>query len=419
MYIVLGVVGAAALWLLILGVSKAKSRYGLRDKARAWLQTPRARLSKYLFVSVCLNISDMVLDVKAYSDMMTEIGSRKAVKEPGGGGRQLSLQESGVQMCEGWNTRMDVSLEGVQKDQGNDNWKYIDTLAFFKDPSLLSVTTTVNVSGRVEVVPSIKTPSYFFSMMKGLQVFERNEDGSTVVDILIRKHNSTCLDNGVKSGYQFCYFDSTTYECRAKDHNLYDDFLLFVWASIAIVAFKELVKVGVIAYLVCCKRGGEGVPRGLRTVVLSSLFSPLLLLTLSPAMFKEQLIMHQAVYQDEMRSLFYDVILENMNQLALGIVYITYITQKGIEWWQLALYPVTAIKILLTCLTIVRGLCKKSDPVVVSDGSGVVEMGKVESKGNPLGVMVTMKGEGGDGVKVDMGGSSVVPVAPLEDGRRD
>jgi hypothetical protein len=403
LYIVLGVIGAGALWFLTLWVTKAKSRYGIRDKIKVLLETLNAKFLKYILVSVCLNISDMILDVKTYSDMINEIGSRQETR---GNGLKKSLQNNVVDMCHDWNANLDFSLEGLQREQPvNEAWKYIDTLAFFKDNDLLTAhKTTVND----QVVPSIKTPPYFFAMMKGLHVFERNEDGSTVVDTLIRKHNSTCHDNGVKSGYQFCYFNSTTYECRAKDHNLYDDFLLFVWASIAIVAIKELVKVAVIAYLVCCQRGGEGVPRGLRTLVLSSLFSPLLLLVISPAMFKDQLIMHKAVYQDEMRSLFYDVILENMNQLALGVVYITYITKQGIEWNQLALYPITAVKILYTCFNISKELCKKNKHVVSSsEGGGGVEMEMTKVKVNPLlDAMAAVKADIEEGKE----GSSVVSV---------
>jgi hypothetical protein len=137
--------------------------------------------------------------------------------------------------------------------------------------------------------------------------------------------------------------------------------------------------------------------------------------------------MHEHQYEDVVGSLFYDVILENMNQLALGIVYITSITQKGLDGFQLALYPVIVLQITKSFFLIVRGLWQGRRPVMpegrveVRRGSMEGERGREEIKGNPLGVMVPLEviDRGGDGVKVAAdkgeGCSSVVPVdAPVD-----
>ena len=119
------------------------------------------------------------------------------------------------------------------------------------------------------------------------------------------------------------------------------------------------MKLVLILYLMCCSKmktkGGDGVPRSLRVVVVSSLFHPLLLTVLPFTVFMDQLLTSTSLYQDELMLLFCDVLLENMNQLALGIVYMVSITQRGLSLSQMLLYPVQVLKLLFTFYTIVKG----------------------------------------------------------------
>jgi hypothetical protein len=98
------------------------------------------------------------------------------------------------------------------------------------------------------------------------------------------------------------------------------------------------------------------------------------------------------MYQDEVLLLASEVVMENMNQLALGIVYMVYITQSGISVNQMLLYPVQLFSLLATFFKVVNGRedekrmsvsALRSPEIKDYGGTGVVEM-KMVTTSNTL-----------------------------------
>jgi hypothetical protein len=368
----IGILCGAVLWSVVLRLLRFHSKFHIRERLRKWMQSRRGRIAQFVF-SVGILIVDTYFDIVLYVDMLNE--TNRAREQVG-------------QKCAMWNTNMDISLRGVDSvDKGADRFRYRDISAFFKDPVLLQpITAVVDSKGEMRVVPLIRTASYFFDMVEGLDIFHYTVNNSTVLDTLMSHHESNCL--GANTIYPLCYLDPASKDCKALDRNLFDDFLLLVYTSIAVVAVKELAKIIITLYLTCVNRTTEGVPRTLRHLVTKSLLSPLLLLAMSPSLYVDQLVMHVPTYQDHLVELFSEIILENLNQLFLGFYYLRYITQQGIDGFQLLIYPFTAAKFVLHLRRILQGMMKKEalrGGVIAStsvDGKELANANKIVDGGN-------------------------------------
>jgi hypothetical protein len=225
------------------------------------LASAKLKIAWYL-VAMTLNIYDTVMDVRVYRDMILGVEESKKGAE---------------RLCTAWNNNIDLSLAsltGAGRTHGEndeDGWIYRDVAAFFKDTALLKI------GGESTF---IKNSTNFIAMVKCLNVFPNNTE---VAKTFISEHENTCLNSNEGN---YCYFDSTTYECKAYDHNKYDTFGTFIYLSFAVVALKEGLKLLVVLYLLSCSSKSEGIPLSLRAAAMSSLLRPFLLLVLPAKVFR-------------------------------------------------------------------------------------------------------------------------------------
>jgi hypothetical protein len=196
----------------------------------------------------------------------------------------------------------------------------------------------------------------------------------TTIENEIGRFQSLCQS----FGQECIYTGAVSLTCAENEvfNSRYDTYETLVYVSIGVFLGKEFLKLLAILYCFWLK----SVPVNLRYFVSGSLFAPVLLYFRIPN-FRETIINHNPASWEVYSGLFYDTILETMNQLVITLYYYIVVASTGLSILQLLVLPSNLVSLCIAMAQLYKAWNrekKERAATVAAAAEATMELPKVE-----------------------------------------